>query len=410
MSAGLLWLSAIGLAGFPLSAQDPSFRNVYKLDAEYELDRFMGDFDWKARDDFAGSPTAYRATGGSLNIRHLYVRQDLKARFPLLQDRLWFRFGYERLEGLERDETRVPLEFEYSPFRKWFFSFIGEPAFHKSDTSAGAAARWGGAEGRSIKFTYLWPGFDANYAFRNTSVNEGFQEFYRRYPQEARLKAAWIKGPVSLLAEGRLARPWELDHRDLLSPPSSHIRRGAAAEAVLDFRWKRGVWVWSVEGETWKERESIAFEPAAPARDRQVRQERSSARLSIERSLGPRWRVRGGGGPVHSRGRLRHPSLTSADEGYKMLDRLAYLTAYYSRSPRSEWELGHVYDLQRFEVREPGGAGSGRRSHNRGRIGFRWTFNERAWLRLIGALELDRNQSERFGSFDGGTVQFQTFL
>jgi hypothetical protein len=187
------FFAVFALPVFPLFAQGPTYVHIPSFVNEYELDRLMSETPWDWRDLFRSVPTGFQASANSLNIRHLLVEETLKARFPL-GDRWSFRVRHLQTHVLERRETATEVEFEYSPLSRWYFSFFGEPTFHKADATAGLAARWGLDEGRSIRLAYAWPRFDANYAFENRSVNEGYQEFYRRFPQEARLQAAWIPG------------------------------------------------------------------------------------------------------------------------------------------------------------------------------------------------------------------------
>lgn len=387
------------------AADPPIFRNIHALDAEYELDRRMGEFPDDARDAFHSAETAFRITGGSLNIRHLVLSEDLKARFSLVDGRLWLRFNHRRRLGLERDDREGEVELEWSPARRWFLSFLGEPAFDKSETSAGFAARWGVSEGRSVKLTYLWPGFDSNYAFSNPSINEGFTRFYRRTPQEARLAAHWTGETLSAHAEGRLRRGWEADFRDLLTG-EQYIDEGAKAEALLDLRWRRNAWTWGLEGEAWRERLARRHEPSVFLEDRSVFAEKALGRITAERRVGASWRIRAAAALAAARGATTRPADVSPEDGYNILDRIFEATAFH-RSGRREWEAAFLYDRQRWETRAGVASISAPVSHNRGKLGFRYDFSERAWIKAAAAVELDRTQSETFFSFDGGTVLLQ---
>ncbi len=393
----------------PAGAVGPDYSDIYNLDAEYELDRLMGDIPWEWRDRFRSSVSGFQGTGGSLNIRHLYSEQVFKARFPLLQDRLWFRILDKRNRGLEREEVETHLEFEYSPAPRWYLSFLGAPALHKSDVVVGAAARWGRDEGRSVRFAYLWPGFDTNYAFHNRSINEGYEEFYRRFPQEARLSAVWIRSPLSFFIEGRHRRTSELEHQEFSPPRTRFISGDGEAEAVWDVRYVAGRWAWGTEGSLWRARESLRYEPAAAALDQTLIRERSAARLTLRRTLGAGWAVRVGGGMVGSRGHLRYPGQPLSDRAYRIYDRIGYVAADHAVTARFGVEAGYFYDRQGRKSVETGNVAiMEKNSQNRGKLAIRYDFSENASLRVISAIELDQNQSENFASFDGGTIQFQT--
>jgi hypothetical protein len=391
-----------------LEAQVPVYTNPQNLDNEYEMDRLMGDFPWAWRDRFENAVTAYRVTGGSLNIRHLYVEEALKVRFPLIDEKFWFRFHRRRRQGLERDDVENLVEFEYSPFRRWFFSILGDPAFRKAESDAGAAVRFGTAEGRSIKFTYLWPDFDTNYAYHNRSVNEGFEEFYRRLPQEARLSARWTGDSLSVVWNSRLGRAWESARQDFASSART-VRRGGVREASLDLRHRLGSWSWGLEGETWRSRESIDNEPAVPAMDRSLVRERSMARLSIDRELSPVWRMRVGGEFATLRGHERYPGQTTLDRSHRINDSLGFASLYHAFSSRWSWESGYMHDQQGWRTLNPGPSRSSRcRSENRVKLAIQRDLGGRSSFRLATGWELDKRDVGRFSYFDGGTLQFQT--
>ncbi|MBI4396142.1 MAG: hypothetical protein HY548_03535 [Elusimicrobia bacterium] len=403
-------LALAGLRSTPdVVAQGPTFVNIYNLDAEYELDRLMGEFPWEERDPFVSTSTGFRITTGSLNIRHFYIEETLKTRFPLIDDKFWLRFQYRKRQGLERNEVDVPLELEVRLRPRWFLSLVGEPAFHKSDTDVGAALRWGETEGRSLKFTYLWPDFDTNYAFRNQSVNEDHQEFYRRLPQEARLSAVWIEGPWSLNAGGTFSRPSELVRQGLIAPFTRYILKGSRSEGSLDLRRRWAEWTWGLESEFWRERQSIDFEPVAPSSDRGQIQERSTVRSSLERRLAPDWRLRFGGGLAFYRSHMRYPAQPNLNESNQIDDRLGTLSLFHELRSGLWLEGGYIADRQWFKVQGPGFVQDmGRRVHKRGKVALQYHFSERSYIRAVAALELDRAETEHFLSFDGGTVQLQT--
>lgn len=392
-----------------LLSAEPAYRNVFNLDAEYELDRFMQDVPWDWRDRFRSSATGVQIGGTSLNIRHFFIQQDVKLRLLIVEDRFWFRFRDARLRGLERDDRDTEVEFEYRPVSALHLSVFGEPTFDKADTDIGLAARWGRDEGRSIRFEYAWPDFDTNYSYENQSVNEGFLSFYRRFPQDARLTASWIDGPWSLWLAGSHRRPWERQTLSLTGTGAAFIEEGAEREASLDLRYRFRRWTAALEGETWLERTSLRFEPAAPVMDRSVIQERNMLRLSLERSMSDSWRLRAGGGPVLHRGRLRFPAQPASDEAYRVHDAIFYLFSYH-RMGRKLWgEAGYLVDRQNVQQRLPNFADSSQRmTQTRAKFGLQHDFDGGASIRGVTAWEMDPSGAETLMSFDGGTLIFQT--
>lgn len=396
-------LSALLLAA-PLGAE-PLFRNVFNLDAEYALDRLMGETPWPARDRFNAAPTAFRISGGSLNIRHLLLDQRLKLRMPIVDDKFWFRFRHQRRQGLEYDNNDAELELEAAAADDVFLSLVGAAAFHKSDTAAGFAARYGAAEDRSVKVTYLWPGFDTNYAFKNTSVNEGYREAYRRLPAEARLDAHFVTDAVSFALEGRLARAWELE-REEFTPPDRNVATGHDRAIYVDLRWRGAVWRAGLEGEHRRSGGTIAYDPARPAEDRFARAETSRLFLSIERGENTVWRA--AAGPAALRGRQLFTGGGGVNESYSMREWLGLAEARRPFNDKFSGEAAYLADWQKRRTRFGAGEDSGGKVHQRGKLAARYDFSAHAFLRVIAAIELDQSESEKFFSFDGGTVQFQT--
>ncbi|MBK7689339.1 MAG: hypothetical protein IPJ35_10210 [Elusimicrobia bacterium] len=93
LAAGSAWAVSPG----------PSFYNLYDFNAEYALDRLSNAWDPDDRADFRAVGTGLRVTGGSLNIRHLQVREDIKLRVPF-GARWTARFRRERDLGLSGKE------------------------------------------------------------------------------------------------------------------------------------------------------------------------------------------------------------------------------------------------------------------------------------------------------------------
>lgn len=389
------------------AVEPPPFRHIYRLDAEYALDLLSGEIPWDWRDAFYGSPSGFQISGGSLNIKHLFIDEKFKARAALVEDRFWFRFAYNKRQGLERNSVEAPLELEIRPTGPWFVSLVGEPDFDKSTVDIGAALRWGAEEGRSVKLTYLWPDFDNNHAYANQSVSENTEKFYHTAPREARLAATWIGGPWSLRLEGRHSRPWERESRDLATNAQA-LEKERGGEAFLDLRLRAGSWTWGVEGESWGQRSSVVHAPAAPAADREVSLEKEALRAALQKDFSAKWRARAGGGFVHQRGGLNAVQ-DASDERYKSYDRLIFLEGDYAPAEKMRLDAAYVVSRQQYDILYPAATPeSGRRTDHRARLGLRYDVKEGTGFRAATAWELNRGDSEKLGSFDGGTLQFQT--
>lgn len=400
-----MFLAALLCSG-SVTAQGPVFRNPNNFDGEYALDLLSNELppDWRA--SYRRADSGVQIGGGSLNIRHIVLAEDIKFHMPLSGDRLAFRFRRERRAGLERDDVWNLLEFEGRVAGPWHLSLLGNPSFHKSDATIGAATAWRAGPGRYARFSYLWPRFDTNYAFRNTSVNEGYTEAFRHYPGEARFEVVWQEGGHELFLDARHGRPWELAHENFDTPPTGYVEKGDMSEVHGEARHHVDAWTWGFQADYWRAASAIAYDPARPAEDQRAVWEHHRLFLTLERAIDGKGAVRAGVGPSYMRGTLEVPAQPADDNAYRYTETLALLSYLPRWSPKWSGEATYLIDFQHAEITQGSAPASVSPIHNRMKFALRWDGAFGSFV-VAGNVELDQSDAESTLSFDGGTLQFQ---
>ncbi|MBL8023825.1 MAG: hypothetical protein JNK54_06030 [Elusimicrobia bacterium] len=406
---GLLIISLALMGAIPSSGEGPRYRNPNNFDGEYALDLLSNELppDW--RTTFRGSENGIQMGGGSLNIRHITLTEDIKVRVPLITDRFIFRFRRERIAGLERDDEWNLLDFETRVTGPWHVSLVGNPSFHKSDATIGFATAWRVRPDQYARFSYLWPRFDTNYAFENQSVNEGYTEAFRKFPGEARLETVWQNDRTSLFLDARHGRPWELDHRTLDPTPSGYIEQGEMSELIAELRHRVGDWTMNVQAKGWRSEGRLTHDPSRPDEDNHVLQDYQRFFFTLDRKLSERRTLRAGAGPSLMRGRKELPYQSTKNNRYHYEDTIGLLSYLPRWSPQWSGETAYMINFQEKVLTQ--GADSSRSSqiHNRIKFALRWE-GTRASFVIAGNVEMDQSEAETPVSFDGGTLQFQTLF
>lgn len=396
---GVVIAAAAGAAG-------PVFHNLYDFNAEYALDLLSNAWDPEDRARHRAASTAIHLSGGSLNIRHLQVREDVKVRLPV-GERVSARFRRERRLGLQAGEERDLLEIEGRVAGPWHAGIFGSPAFHKARASFGVAGAWRHREDRSVRLSVLWPDFDTNYAYKHTSVTEDHRVAYRAFPRDVRGEVVWRAERTGFALDGLWSRPWEREREDFAPSSARHVETGAQRRLAMDLSHRADRWIWSAEGEcVWNEA-AIAHVPTRPTEDRAVREKSFRAIVSLEREAGSS-SLRGTAAPAFFSGRQSFPGSPASDDSYMLRDWIFGV----SHLPRwgTHWsaEASYYLDLQSGERRQGNVQTQRPRTQNRGTVALRWRGEGGGGFRLAANIELDKNESETFFSFDGGVIQFQT--
>jgi hypothetical protein len=183
-------------------------------DDEYAIDLVAMEAgrDWAAA--WRASDTGVRVDMGSLNVRQwrMVTKVKLAADFTS-----WLRFyyRYDRVDGLEplTEERNVhELEFEFRPYSRWYAGVRALPTFWKKDADAGFSLKYRRDPANYAEIRYTFINFDNNYAFEESTYDQGFREHYsvpaRRIEFEG---AVTLPGSVGLRGGG-FRRPVSVKH------------------------------------------------------------------------------------------------------------------------------------------------------------------------------------------------------
>lgn len=398
LAAGSAWAVSPG----------PSFYNLYDFNAEYALDRLSNAWDPDDRADFRAVGTGLRVTGGSLNIRHLQVREDIKLRVPF-GARWTARFRRERDLGLSGKEERSLLEIEHRLAGPWAVGVVGAPAFHKAEASLGFSTAWRRREDRFVRASILWPGFDTNYAYKNTSVTEDHRRAYRTFPREGRVEAVWQSDRLWFGLDGQWARRWELEHEDFAPGAEKYVETGERRALSMDASGRFGEWTGGGEWEYSRHAGSVVYDPARPGEDRSVSEESFRSIFHLEKHLSNA-AIRLTAAPAVFRGRQTFAGSPGLNEFFVLRDRIVGV----SYLPRfgSGWsgEASYWLDSQSGRIRRGGSEDLRPRTQNRALVALRWKKAPGNCFVVAANVEMDNDEAEKIFSFDGGVVQFQTVL
>jgi len=381
--------------------------NPDAYDSEYELDLLQNYFHPQWVFDWHALENGFRTTGGSLNIRHIYLVQQAKFRFPLVEERLWFRFRHEVQAFLDYDRREEAIELEYAPARRLYLSMVLEPAFHKADMDIGWAIAYGAGEGNRVRAEYYLVDFDRNYAFRRKTVNEGYEEFFARAPREYRFSWYHTSDSWNAGVAARRVTPYELTHDALTATGIDMRYTGEEWAAEADLQGSLGSWSPGLHSTARVTEESRERLPLPVAGDCRSRISRYEARPYVWlRTDGP-WEYLVGFGYVDDYGTREEPVDPLMGAYYRSQQLLPFALAAYQWAAWSVFEFGYMHASQ-FQTRlDHTGWLSGTGRENRLRVAWELVFSARMRMRCMAGIELDQEDFGRFAYFDGGSFQFQ---
>lgn len=131
------------------------------FDSEYFSDLLAFSYPAQWDDLWAGSTTAYRVNGASLDCCDLLLQQELKFKRRLV-DGLDFKFRLVQQDDKDRQELHTWLELEKKLGAGFSASLFGEPTFHKEDSDIGLGLRWSPNDSLSLAARHAFVDFDFN--------------------------------------------------------------------------------------------------------------------------------------------------------------------------------------------------------------------------------------------------------
>lgn len=394
--------------GFLFGASLPALKNPQDYDSEYELDMlqnyFASDWIW----EWLSAENGIRITGGSLNIRHIYHDRYVKLRFPIIKNRMWFRYNHTIRQVIEDEWQFDEIEIEYSPVKNLFLSFLGDPTYHKSEIDIGWAVRYGNREDNSIQLKYLLIDYDSNYAYHNKSTNEGFERFYRDFPYEWRMKLVSAVYPVKIWIEGRHRSNWTRRDLDLVNPNNNAIRFGREYMLEGEIRWDREVFSPSIDFFGRFTRKGISYEVPRSDGDHTRWEKRVFVRPQVVIYFSERFELDSGCELVKHDGEDVYPGTAFLYKYFDNRNIIPFIIGRLHIKGPLYGEAGYMHGT--IDERKIEGNLSYRRikRENRLRLAADFKFITGTRLKIITGWDLDREDWGKFALFDGGYIQFQT--
>ncbi len=383
--------------------------NPYDIDSEYEIDIFQNYFhpDWVF--DWQRSENAFRTSGGSLNIRHVYHLQQAKFRFTLLKDTFWFRYRHKVIETIVFNDRRDEIELEYAPFRKVFLSLIMEPSFHKAEIDIGWAIAYGFDEAKKIRLEYHIIDFDKNYAFKDKSVDEGYEEFFNKGPREFKLQVNSIGKHIKTFLDASYQTPGKLRHIELEGTQEEYIKNFENWEIVSETVFSSGLLSVGLKAELRQAKEDRIHQPAVLADNKDV-DKRRLVRPYILFTPEGKAEYLMGCSFIDSYGKKTFIMNQSSNEYFSMREILPHAFFYYPVYNNITLECGYMYDSLMQEKQSGTSSSKRKRCENRLRIAVEFLFSARMRMKIMTGWELDGEDVHGFSFFDGGYFQFQGVL
>lgn len=397
----ILFLVSLIFAAFP-SPQD--------IDREYEMDMFMDYYLPELNLPYWANPTGLRIAAGSMDIKRFYFDEELKIRFPLIEEKLWVRFYHKRLKTIDYENNLNEIEVEHSPAKNFFWSVLGTPGFEKYDVDLGWAVRYAKDEANGIKVSYILTDFDNNYAFNSRSVNLGFEKFYRNIPRQWRMEIKKNNDRI----KGRIYSEYNtmsiFDYNDLSNAAENYTVRNE------DYRIDSNINLYPYQADTnWlagmdfclrESRRGEKFSILRKIENFSADERKITIRPYIERKVLKNLKVFSGVTFIkHDYGIIYEYSSHESYE-YERRNTGAFLIGYFDLNPNTIIETGYLHDTVNWSK----GLECGHSRENRLKFGSAHKFNKKSQIKFITGWDLDSEDWGKFAIFDGGHIQFQALF
>lgn len=396
-----LFLVSLIFAAFP-SPRD--------IDREYEMDVLMDYYLPETNLSYWAAPTGLRIAAGSMDIKRFYFDEELKIRFPLIDEKLWTRFYHKRLKTIDYENNLNEIEVEHSPARNFFWSILGTPGFEKYDVDLGWAVRYAKDEANGIKIFYILTDFDNNYAFNNRSVNLGFEKFYRNMPRQWR---ADIKKNDDRI-KGRIYFEYNtmsvFDYNDLSNADENYTRKSENYKIDSNLNWyphrTDTDWLAGMDFSLRESRESEKFSILRKSENFSADERKFTIRPYIEKKVLKNLKIFSGVTFIKHGYKITYIYSPAESYDYERKNTGAFLIGYFNLSSDMTIETGYLHDTVNWSR----DLECGHSRENRLKLGSLHKFNEKSQIKFITGWELDSEDWGKFAIFDGGHIQFQALF
>src|SRR3989339_31712 len=383
-----------------------SFPDTKLINKEYEMDIFMHYYMPDKNFSYLFSENYFRITAGSINIKHLFVSEELKIRPVLINDKFWARFIHKRTESIENQENLNEIEFEYSPVENVFLSFLGTPEFNKYDIDIGWALRYATNEANGIKITYILTDFDNNYAFHNGSVNLGFSKLYRNIPKKYRFEIKNNRNFLRSFLFFEYNTKAVYNYEDLNDSSKNYGAENKSysidtnLNSNLYFDWKIGL---DFKMKKMKAEKSFVLTSPALNENYSESEIKYTIRPYIEKGISESVKIFSGVTFIKQDYNIFYPNLITNSFDFKQENIGGFALLNYELVKGSVFEFGYLHN----NIDWSKNTDSDNRKENRIKFAYEHKFRGNTMLKFITGWDLDKRDWGKFAIFDGGHVQLQ---
>ncbi|MEW6555973.1 MAG: hypothetical protein AB1349_01305 [Elusimicrobiota bacterium] len=367
------------------------------LDNEYEIDIFMDYFLPERNFAYLASSSGIRVTAGSLDIKRLYLQEELKIKLPLVNDKLWTRFFHIRNKTIDYERTFDEIEFEYSPLSKIYLSVLGTPEFYKHNADLGWAIRYAKDEGNGFKLAYILADFDNNYAFQHRTTNLGFEKFYQKTPKKWRIEIKKIGHNIKSYIFFECNTKSVFSYDDLMDTTKNYSE--SHESYFIDSNFSLSIcsnWKFCTDFYIRETKNKKEFTIPQQAQDFNDAEKKYLVRPFVEQYLLNSVRLFYGFSFVKHYLSLQNYDYTRTNIG-------GFLSVVLNICSNTELEVGYIHD----DVDWTKNSQSEYNRENRLKLAIEYKFTEKSQIKLITGWDLDKEDWGTFAFFDGGHIQLQ---
>ncbi|MBN1384873.1 MAG: hypothetical protein JW983_08335 [Elusimicrobia bacterium] len=384
-----------------------SFPDVKDIDNEYEIDMFMDYYLPESNQLYWSHPTGLRIACGSMDIKRFYFDEELKIRFPLIDEKFWARFYHKRLKTIDYENNLNEIEFEHSPAKNLFLSLLGTPGFEKYEADLGWAVRYAEDEANGIKLVYILTDFDNNYAFKNRSTNLGFEKFYRKMPRQWKMDVRKNNDSINSRIYFEYNTMSVFDYTDLLNSNENYTKKNEDYKFESNFNLNICPdWLTGMDFYLREDRESKKFSISRQMENFSSDERKVTVRPYVEKQILKNLKIFSGVTFIRHDYEITYAYLSTASYDYERKNMGAFLIGYFDLKPNIAFETGYLHDTVNWSK----DLICGHNRENRLKLSCIYKFSKKSQIRIITGWELDSEDLGKFAVFDGGHVQFQALF
>lgn len=397
---------------------------------EYELDLITQRYDREWDEIWQTSDNALRISGGSVNVRDLFFRNQLKFKLPLsarlfLRGDLNFfqtiesneisRHLFERIDTFDKAVSKNVFAFDYSYSSGQSVSLLGVPTFEKWRSDAGVGWKWAKDKLNYIGVEYWWLDFNNNHAFEKEKEFDIKEEVYSKTPREYIFYAGLNRGKIYSYLEAAFTTVGRKGYK-FYNDSSAWYERETLSNFVYGFvEYKINENV-NVGGEVFRETsvDDRDFLPVLSIQNfcsyfsKYFSGVFGSWQYNEEEKIGVEFRWQ------QKRYWEEFPRNPGADFRYYKYEIFPVLE--YNRKLNRWWDLDlallreAAVVRRRYPANPDGNSNKDTLVDDRLKIGITYRIGKKTFLKGLTGVELDKRDQGKFPYLDKGAVQFLTLF